>query len=238
MAEVFERLAHRYDAWFTTPLGAWADRLEAAAMFRLLALKPGERLLDLGTGTGRYAIAAARRGALVTAVDASPAMLAVARCRAEGTAVTLVQADLTALPFAEASFDAAMAVTALCFVAAPATALREAARVLRPGGRLVVGELNRWSLWALGRRVAGLLRPSIYRDAHFHGIGELRALLAAAGLRTTRWVGVLHLPPVNSAAMLQALDPLERLGQRHIPALGAFLAIDATKPGDERRSPA
>jgi SAM-dependent methyltransferase len=155
-------------------------------------------------------------------------MLAVARSKID-LPVTLVQADLARLPFGDASFDAALAVTALCFAAVPEEVLREVARVLRPGGRLILGELNRWSLWALQRRLEGLIRPTVYRQAHFRSINELRRLLACTNLPVTGWEGLLHLPPINHADILGALAPLERLGERFTPWLGAFLAVAATR---------
>lgn len=228
----FDQLADRYDAWYTTPVGAWADRYESEAVFRLLALEPGEQLLDLGTGTGRHAAMAADYGAHVTGVDQSDGMLAVAKTRTQGRAVTIVHADARRLPFPDESFDAVLAVTALCFAANPAEILAEAARVLRPGGRLVIGELNRWSVWALFRRLQGLVRPTTYRHAHFRGIRELRRLLVTAGFTPTHWEGLLHLPPINHAGFLRRLDSAERLAQRVCPAFGAFLAIEARRPGD------
>ncbi|MER3437397.1 MAG: ubiquinone biosynthesis protein UbiE [Chloroflexota bacterium] len=238
-APVFESLARRYDAWYETPVGAWADRLESEAILRLLALQPGERLLDLGTGTGRYAVAAAARGARVVGVDASRAMLSVARERfhASSQPIWLVRADLARLPFPDETFDAAVAVTSLCFVADPLAVLREARRVLRPGGRLVLGELNRWSLWAALRRLKGIVRPTVYRAARFHGIGELQRLLRSAGFVPGYWLGMLHLPPINHAAFLRLLNPLEQLGQRSAPWLGAFLAVVAHRGADNSQVP-
>lgn len=232
----FARLASHYDAWYATPVGAWADRHEMATIFRLLALQPGERLLDIGAGAGRYAAAAVRYGVDVVGVDASEAMVDVARQRTAGLPVQFMHADAARLPFPTASFDVALAVTMLCFVADPFAVLCEAARVLRPGGRLVLGELNRWSLWALQRRLKGLVRPTIYRTAHFHSIRELSAMLMAAGFTPLRWEGVLHLPPLNHAGVLRMLEPLEGLGQRRFPAVGAFLAIEAHRRdnGDPR----
>jgi ubiquinone/menaquinone biosynthesis C-methylase UbiE len=161
----FDELARRYDAWYATPLGAWADQHETEAVFRLLEPRPGERLLDLGTGTGRYAQEAARRGARVVGIDPSPGMLAVARGRVAGQPVDLICAGAARLPFPDRSFDAILAMTSLCFVSDPVAVLREAARMLKPGGRLVLGELNRWSLWALVRRIEGLFHQTTYRAA-------------------------------------------------------------------------
>jgi hypothetical protein len=81
------------------------------------------------------------------------------------------------------------------------------------------------------------VRPTIYRTAHFHSIRELSAMLAAAGFTPIRWEGLLHLPPLNHAGILRMLEPLERLGQRRVPALGAFLAIEAHRRDNDDPRP-
>ena len=80
-------------------------------------------------------------------------MLTAAHTRAEGAHVqaAFVNGRLEQLPFAAASFDVMVAVTVLCFLTDASGAVRKMARVLRPGGRLVLGELGRWSLWAMVR---------------------------------------------------------------------------------------
>lgn len=99
-----------------------------------LAGAPGSALLDVGGGTGNYAMALAAEGWRPVVVDRSPAMLAHAAAKGLQT----VEGDATDLPFADQSFDAAMLVSMLHHIDSPAHALAEAKRVLRPGGRLAV----------------------------------------------------------------------------------------------------
>ncbi|GIF70993.1 class I SAM-dependent methyltransferase [Asanoa siamensis] len=96
----------------------------------------GAAVLDVGTGTGTVAELAVARGASVVAVDAEPSMVALARRRVPGLDARV--AVLPDLPFADASFDAAVANFVLNHVGDPLAALREIRRVVRPGGRLAV----------------------------------------------------------------------------------------------------
>jgi SAM-dependent methyltransferase len=122
----YSRLAERY------------DRTRSASPSTLRPLRaalegaPGPRLLDVGGGTGNYALALGEHGWEPTVLDASDAMLA----RAAAKGLPTVRADATALPFADATFDAVALVSMLHHVPEWPLALREAARVLRPGGRL------------------------------------------------------------------------------------------------------
>lgn len=101
---------------------------------RALAGAPGRELADIGGGTGNYALALCGDGWRPTVLDRSAPMLA----RASAKGLETVRANATRLPFADASFDAAMLVSMLHHVDDPAQALAEAKRVLRPGGRLAV----------------------------------------------------------------------------------------------------
>jgi ArsR family transcriptional regulator len=131
--------------FFAGAAGDW-DKLrselygEGFTRAALGALLPPEWVVaDLGCGTGALTAELAHAVARVIAVDQSAAMLRAARRRCEGQGnVELHRADLEALPLADRSCDAALAVLALGWVAALEPALAEAARILRPGGRIVI----------------------------------------------------------------------------------------------------
>jgi len=146
-----------YRRWRASRLGRVTDRLEEALLLELIGSPAGLRILDAGCGDGVLATALAEHGADVTGIDADPRMLAAARARAETRILPIAFADgdIGALPFPDASFDVVVAVTVLCFVPDTQHAVREMTRVLRPGGRLVIGELGRWNLWAAKRRIKG-----------------------------------------------------------------------------------
>jgi SAM-dependent methyltransferase len=105
----------------------------------LAAVAGAERVLDAGCGSGRLTVALALAGADVTGVDTNGSQLEVARGRAlaDGAALTLLETDYNALPFEDASFDAVVSRLAVMASDDPVTSLRELARVLVPGGRLV-----------------------------------------------------------------------------------------------------
>jgi len=146
--------------FFAGAAGAW-DRLRTEVYGRglgteaLLALLPSEwTVADLGCGTGALAAELAPRVRKVVAVDRSAEMLRAARKRlSRARNVEIHEARLEALPLPDASCDAALAVLVLSYLEEPAAALREAARVLRPGGRLVVVEAARHGDEALRRRM-------------------------------------------------------------------------------------
>jgi len=224
---LFDRLAAEYDGWYQTPLGALADTLEQEAVLALAGEVDGRPTLDASCGTGHYALALARRGAHVTAVDASVPMLALAQAKArrEGLPLALVRASLERLPFRPGAFELVTCVLALEFVADPAEAVAELARVQPPGGRLVIGVLGRFSLWTLWRRLKGLVRPSLWRHAHFFSRRELAGLLSGAGYGGLARRETIFFPPLNSATLLTGLRWLERPGRRWVPGMAAFLVV-------------
>ena len=119
--------------------GPWAEDLVDR-----LGVQPGERAVDIACGTGAVTRVLAKRlgsSGQVIGVDLNPAMLAVAQSL-DIAGAEFRQADATQLPFGEAEFDVAVCQQGLQFVPEPEAAVREAARVLRPGGRVGVACWN------------------------------------------------------------------------------------------------
>jgi ubiquinone/menaquinone biosynthesis C-methylase UbiE len=145
-------------------------------------------VLEMGVGTGlnlQYYGSASQQLTSLTAVDLSEGMLRQARQAAHAAAlpVTFQRADVARLPFADGTFDCVVDTFSLCVYPDPVAALREAARVLRPGGRLLMVEHSRSSFAPLGwyqnltaGAVAATAKGCVWNQ-------DVPALLQAAGLR-------------------------------------------------------
>ena len=186
--------AKRYEAWFSTPFGGRADRVEKLILRGLLEdFAESHSLLDVGCGTGHFTGWFASLGLSVAGLDHCPSMLTLARGWRPD--LPFVLADATHLPFDDATFDVVALVTVLEFLDTPEAALREAGRVARSG--LILGVLNRLSPVALWRR---LRRAAAYRRARFFSPTQLEHLLRTSlgyrplairwrtGLYPTRWL--------------------------------------------------
>lgn len=126
--------------WAAGDYARVADVLWPAAEEAAAAVSRGDRVLDVAAGTGNLAIAAARRGARVTASDITPALIEQGRhrCGQEGLDVEWVEADALALPFEDGSFDVVGSVFGAIFAPDPERAAAEMFRVVRTGGRVVL----------------------------------------------------------------------------------------------------
>jgi ubiquinone/menaquinone biosynthesis C-methylase UbiE len=180
-----------------------------------------------------FALDLEKRGAIVTGIDASAAMIdaAKARARKHNAEAAFQLAAAHHLPFANERFDLATAITILCFVEDAHPVFRELARVLRPGGRLVIGELGRWSTWAAERRIRAWLGSRIWRRGRFRTAGELAHLAEQAGFAIESVRGAVFYPRCRLAARL--LEPYDPVLGRWTTFGAGFIALAAVKRNRE-----
>ena len=158
-------MAERFDALrFSGPIGRLIADTQEGQIADFLAPVTGRRILDVGTGTGRAAIALAKRGAIVTGVDASAEMLQVAgrRAREAGAAVTFQQGDAHRLDFPDGRFDAVVCLRVLMHTPDWRASLAELCRV--SSQRVVFDYPSLWSAAALQagtRRLAHTVNRSV-----------------------------------------------------------------------------
>jgi len=166
--------ARQQKTWASGDFSVIAALIHATAehLVETADLQAGWKVLDVATGSGNAAIAAARAGCEVVGVDYVPALLERGRerARAEGLAVDFREGDAEALPFPDASFDAVLSIYGAMFAPDPPRAAREMVRVVRPGGRIGMGN---WTpdgfvgemLRMVGRHVpppAGVAPPTLW----------------------------------------------------------------------------
>ena len=220
-----------YAGWRASSLGEITEALEHRVILRLAGPLQDQSVLDVGCGDGTLALVLASNGAeRVAGCDLDPCMVARARAGAirNHTRIDLAVARSQALPFPDGSFDVVTCITVLTFVPDAGVAIREMARVLRPGGRLVIGDLGKWSVWAARRRIRGWLGAKMWRTARFRTAKNLKTIAESSGLTVTSVTGAIFFPPVT--ALARVIAPLDAsLGK--LTTLGAaFVAIQAMKP--------
>jgi arsenite methyltransferase len=213
-----ESLASRLDAMYQTRDMVRRRQLARAA----LGAVPGERVVDVGCGPGFYVaelLEEVGAGGRVVGIDASPAMLALAGRRCAGRASAgFAAADVSSLPVGGAGFDAALCVQVLEYVPDVAAALAGMHRALRPGGRLVVWDID-WSTvsWH-SRDPARMERVLRTWDAHLTHPSLPRTM--ASRLRSAGFADV----SVAGHAFLSADAGPEGFGGSLIPLIERFVA--------------
>ena len=205
---------------FGGPIGEMVASDQARAIDGFIGRVDRTRILDVGTGTGRAALALAREGAIVTGIDASDAMLAIARQRAasEGLSVTLQQGDAHAVPFPDRSFEVAISLRVLMHTPDWPRCVAELCRV---SDRLVVLDYpsarSAATLQAIGRRIVSTLGGATEPYRVFRP-GAIAAALDRSGFRIRAVHRQYVLPiafhkAIGSPAFTRALESvLARIG--------------------------
>ena len=224
--QTFDNFAPQYDKWFQTGLGRYVLETEMELTLKLAEPKQGDKVLDIGVGTGIFASALMKFGAEITGIDVSEKMLEIAKSKGVSNVVI---GNAESLDFPDESFDLVISITALEFIKNPDKAIAEMIRVCKKGGRVVVGTLGSDSCWASKRMEAKKKAPdSVFRDARFYSLDELRRMAEKFGYKTIV-KGAVFAPPHNTALCVAFGRVIEKLCQAIIPSKGAFLIFRIDK---------
>ena len=205
--DVFEKHAQEYDEWF--------DENKAVYESEILALKAlipkGDTGLEVGVGTGRFAAPLGIR----MGVEPAKAMADIARKRG----IDVHEAMAEALPFDDESFDFVLMVTTICFLENPLQALKEAKRVLKPGGHIFIGMIDRNS--PPGREYERKkITSKFYKYANFYSADQVLNWLRSLDFGQI----VIRQTIFKSPGEISAVEPFE---EGH--GKGAFVVIAAKK---------
>lgn len=194
MKGIFDPIADSYDRWYDTPEGRAVFEAEVRCL-RSLSHRIRGRWLEVGAGTGRFASALG----IARGLDPSIRMLKIAARR--GLEVILGRAE--SLPVRPDSLDGILMALALCFVADARTALAECRRVLRPGGRLLLGTVPADGPWGREYVDKAARGHPVYASARFRTAAEEVDLVKKAGFVVTGAAATLfwrpgELPPAEA----------------------------------------
>ncbi|MFH0847535.1 MAG: methyltransferase domain-containing protein [Chloroflexota bacterium] len=218
---LFDEWPERYDQWFTAPIGRLVKETETDLIRDLLDLKPREKLLDAGCGTGIFTLDFLAAGAEVVGLDISLPMLTRANTKLTSFPFLAVRGNMLCLPFRDNCFDKAVSVTALEFIEDANRAVSELLRVTRPGGYVVVATLNSLSPWTARRKAK--TGKHLLENAFFRSPDEVLACSTVKGaVRTCVYFQQNDEP--GQAVKIELSGQSQRLNT------GAFVAARWQKP--------
>ncbi|MBK7354674.1 methyltransferase domain-containing protein [Propionivibrio sp.] len=244
--QYFDQLSiGRNEAIQSNPIIHYEQAMRARTVLDMLAVQPGERVLDIGCGNARDMIKLVECGAKVVGVDISEGMVAGARQEFELhgiIGVDLQVGDATCLNFADSSFDKILCSEVIEHIPDAAKALREMCRLLKPSGRLVLSTPNSASWYGFERYV---LWEKILRRSWSHpcdewrSTAELESLVMENGLRISQLKSVCYipgflvtyflLPSLLQSLLVGWIGHIERTLRRWFPKRGYTICILASR---------
>ncbi len=225
---LFDKWTDRYDCWFETPMGILVKKYELSLLLELLNPLPGEKILDVGCGTGVFTIDVMALGPRITGIDISQPMLRKASEKIQkintpsASLFSGLCADMCALPFADNSFDKVLSMTAIEFVTDAKKAVTELERVTRQGGTIVLTTLNSLSPWAEQRLTAGENGHDLFKKIIFRSPDKMRSLVPGNPVLKT----AIHFQKNDC---ISDIPEIEGQGEKNNSDKGAFLAVKWNK---------
>ncbi|MCL4385288.1 MAG: class I SAM-dependent methyltransferase [Actinobacteria bacterium] len=224
MSVIFDEYAEHYDSWFKTPAGSKVFELELKTLFDLIKPSQGMKILDVGIGTGIFALEFAKRGMDVSGIDPSNKMIEIATKRGLSAKVGSGEA----IPFEDNLFDAVLSMTSLEFSNNPDKFVSEMTRVAKPSGIVVVAVLNLFSFYGISRRIDNLFRKSVFSGSHFYNFRELKKLLRRH-ISLDEVTSSVFFNPNPPKFVLTKASAIEAFGKKYCKPFGALLTGKGSK---------
>jgi SAM-dependent methyltransferase len=218
MTNIFDLLTEKYDAWYDSADGSPLYESELSCLRPLVEDSP-KHILEIGVGTGRFAM----HFSDVTGIDPSLNSLKMAKKRG----VKAVHGYGEDLPFEDESFGCILIIVTLCFVEKPLDVLREAKRVLRKEGSIIIGLVPKGSPWGDFYEEKGRSGHPFYSKARFYTLEDVEDMLHAAGLKISR---------IRSTLLRRPDEPrrIEEPVEGYVNDAG-FLCIEAKSGSNDHR---
>lgn len=173
-----QKAAVEYDSWYQTKLGTFVDEVETKAAFDLFQPQAEEKILDVGCGTGNFSIKLAQKGCEVTGIDISKPMLEKAAKKAKklNLDIDFKKANIVNLEFEDNHFDSVFSMAAVEFIEDLEKAMQEMKRVVKPGGKILLGTIRKESVWGRVYQKQAQKEDSVFGDATFREPEDLEKL--------------------------------------------------------------
>lgn len=174
---IFDQEASEYDTWYQSNLGKFVDQVETELAFSLFKPEGEMKILDVGCGTGNFSIKLAEMGCKVIGIDKSEKMLEEAKRKAEikGLNIEFLNMDVYDIELSDESFDGVFSMAAFEFIKRPKKAYDEMYRVLKKGGYLLIGTINRDSKWGELYMSEPFQENSVFKYADFKSMDDMES---------------------------------------------------------------
>lgn len=221
---LFDSLASSYDSWFDTPVGRKVKALELNLLVKLVNPEPGLKMLEVGIGTGLFAMEFRKFDMEVLGIDPSEKMLEIAQSRGFNVKVGVGEN----IPYEDDTFDVVLAMTSMEASKEPSRFLSEMKRVAKPSGKVVVAVLNLLSFYGLSRRIRGLFKNSVFNELHFYTYWEFKKLLQRH-LEEVHVSSSVFFNPSPLKFVLERAEAIEEFSRKYLKPFGALLAGSGRK---------
>jgi ubiquinone/menaquinone biosynthesis C-methylase UbiE len=229
-----DELAEKYADWYQTERGSYVGANEYLCLAEHIGDCSGKKIIEVGSGTGFFLRKFALKAEEAVGFDLTPGMLEAGRkiAEAKGIEISFIQGNvLEGLPFADNYFDIVYSNSMIEFFKKGKEAnkvLAEMWRLLKPGGKFVIGVLNKESTWAYKRTAELLDKDSIFSINQFYTWNEFKELMSKFGevkIETT-----LFVPPYfNQKKDFEWFKDLEEELKKRYPKRGALIVGSVVK---------